>query len=116
MATSHPLAVALPAAEEHWVIQTAASILSARVHSLIARYHAGDCRAAAEQLGIEHDTLAGMLTSDWRQFSLAALAVIVRAYDVTPEWLLATTLGADLPITAMPADVVGLAVAGASQR
>jgi hypothetical protein len=97
------------------VIETAASIVSARVHSLIARHHAGDCRAAAAQLGIEHETLAGMLTSDWRQFSLGALAVIVRAYDVTPAWLLATTVVTEPPVTAMPADLFGLVAARASQ-
>jgi hypothetical protein len=73
------------------VIETPASNLSARVHALIAHHHAGDRSAAAEQLGIEPDTLAGLLTGDWRQFSLAALAVIVRAYDVSPAWLLAAT-------------------------
>jgi hypothetical protein len=97
------------------LIETPASILSARVHSLIARHHAGDCRAAAAQLGIEHDALAAMLTSDWRQFSLRAIAVIVRAYDVTPAWLLAASIGAELPVEAIPADVLGLVVRGAAQ-
>jgi hypothetical protein len=78
------------------VIETPASNLSARIHALIAHHHAGDSDAAAQQLGLEPDTLAGLLTGDWRQFSLAALAVIVRAYDVSPAWLLAATTGADI--------------------
>jgi hypothetical protein len=75
--------------------QTLASNLSARVGSLIAHHHAGDPRAAAAQLGLEHHELAGLLTGDWRQFSLGALAVIVRAYDVGPAWLFATTTGSE---------------------
>jgi hypothetical protein len=78
------------------VNETPASNLSARVHALIAHHHAGDPHVAAQKLGIEPDMLAGLLTGDWRQFSLAALAVIVRAYDVSPAWLLAATSGADL--------------------
>jgi hypothetical protein len=107
--------VAITARGEHIVIETPASNLSARVHALIARHHAGDCRAAAEQLGLEPATLAGLLTSDWRQFSLSALAVIVRAYDVSPAWLLAASVGADAPSTRGSADAIALFSARAPQ-
>jgi hypothetical protein len=90
------------------MIETPASIVSARVHLLIARHHAGDCHAAAAQLGIEFATLAGMLASDWRQFSLGAIAVIVRAYDVSPAWLLAASVSAERSVEATPAEVLGL--------
>lgn len=88
--------------------ETPASNLSARVHALIAHHHAGDRCAAAEQLGIEPDTLAGLLTGDWRQFSLAALAVIVRAYDVSPAWLLAATSGADMSLSPRSSELLRL--------
>jgi hypothetical protein len=85
------------------VIETPASNLSARVHALIAHHHAGDRRAAAQQLGIEPDTLAGLLTGDWRRFSLTALAALVQAYDVSPAWLLAAASGADTSsVTSQP--------------
>jgi hypothetical protein len=77
------------------VIETPASILSERVHELIAYHHAGDWQAAVEQLGIAPDVLAGLLTSDWRRFSLGALAMIVQSYEVSPAWLLSATAGAD---------------------
>jgi hypothetical protein len=90
------------------VSETPASNLSARVYALIAHHHAGDRSAAAEQLGIEPDTLAGLLTGDWRQFSLAALAVIVRAYDVSPAWLLAATSGADVSLAPRSSELLRL--------
>jgi hypothetical protein len=97
------------------VNETPASNLSARVHALIAHHHAGDRRAAAQQLGIEPDSLAGLLTGDWRQFSLAALAVIVRVYDVSPAWLLAATSGADMSLAPRSPDLLRLPLANASQ-
>jgi hypothetical protein len=97
------------------VIETSASNLSARVHALIAHHHAGDRRAAAQQLGIEPDTLAGLLTGDWYQFSLAALAVIVRVYDVSPAWLLAATSGVDLSLAPRSTELLRLPLANASQ-
>jgi hypothetical protein len=96
------------------VIETPASNLSARIHALIAHHHAGDPHAAAQQLGLEPDTLAGLLTGDWRQFSLAALAVIVRAYDVTPAWLLAATTGADSSLAPRSPEMLRLPQAHAS--
>jgi hypothetical protein len=93
------------------VIETPASNLSARVFALIAHHHAGDSHVAAHELGIEPDTLAGLLTGDWRQFSLAALAVIVRAYDVTPAWLLAATSGSELSLAPSSPELVRLSQA-----
>lgn len=66
-----------------------ASDVSARVEALIARHHRGDRRAAARRLGIEPDHLAGLLSGDWRRFTLDGLAALVLAYDVRLEWLLA---------------------------
>jgi hypothetical protein len=97
------------------VKETLASNLSARVHALITHHHAGDRRAAAEQLGIEPDTLAGLLTGDWRQFSLAALAVIVRVYNVSPAWLLAAASGVDSPLAPRSSELLRLPLANASQ-
>jgi hypothetical protein len=83
------------------------------VHALIAHHHAGDANAAAQKLGIEPDLLCGLLTSDWRQFSLAALAVIVRAYNVSPSWLLAATSGADISLAPRSPEVLRLSQARA---
>lgn len=72
-----------------------ASDVSARVEALIGRRHGGDRRAAARHLGIEPERLAGLLSGDWRRFSLDALAALVRGYGVRVEWLLASTSGPD---------------------
>jgi hypothetical protein len=68
-----------------------ASDVSARVETLIARHHRGNRRAAAHQLGIEPDRLDGLLSGDWRRFTLDALAALVRGYQVNLHWLLAST-------------------------
>lgn len=65
-----------------------ASDLSARVETLIRMWHGGDRRAAARHLGIEHKYLLGLLSGDWRRFSLDAIAALVIGYGVRPEWLL----------------------------
>ena len=66
-----------------------ASNVSARVEELIARHDGGDRDAAAQRLGIAPDRLAGLLSGDWRRFSLEALAAAVRGYSVSLEALLA---------------------------
>jgi hypothetical protein len=81
-----------------------ASELSARVESLIARHHRGNRRAAAHQLGIEPERLDGLLSGDWRRFTLDALAALVRGYQVNLHWLLASTTGT---AAGVPALVVG---------
>lgn len=67
-----------------------ASNLSAQVEELIKRNDGGDRDTAARRLGIAPDRLAGLLSGDWRKFSLDALAALVRGYSVTMDSLLAT--------------------------
>jgi hypothetical protein len=63
--------------------------VSARLEELIARHDGGDRRAAARRLGIGHECLAGILSGDWRRFSLDAFAAMVRGYGVSLESLFA---------------------------
>jgi hypothetical protein len=65
-----------------------ASNVSARVDLLIERHHGGDRGAAAQALGIAPEGLDGMLTGDWREFTLDALAALVLGHGVTVPWLL----------------------------
>jgi hypothetical protein len=67
--------------------------VSARVDGLIARYHAGDRSLAARRLGIKPEHLTGLLSGDWRQFSLDALVAVIRAHGVTIDWLLGSSGG-----------------------
>ena len=62
--------------------------VSARVDLLIERYHGGDRRAAAHALGIAPADLAGMLSGDWREFTLDAFAALVLGHGVAVPWLL----------------------------
>ena len=73
-----------------------ASSVSIRVAALIARHHDGNRYAAADSLGVHPDQLAGLLSGDWRPFSLDALAALVRGYGVQVDGLLAPP-GADGP-------------------
>ena len=66
-----------------------ASNVSARVEELIERHDGGDRDMAARRLGIAPERLAGLLSGDWRKFSLEALAAAVRGYSVSLEALLA---------------------------
>jgi hypothetical protein len=66
-----------------------ASNVSARVEELIEQHDGGDRDTAARRLGIAPDRLAGLLSGDWRRFSLEALAAAVRGYSVSLEALLA---------------------------
>jgi hypothetical protein len=63
--------------------------VSARVEELIDRHDAGNRDSAARRLGITPDRLAGLLSGDWRKFSLEALAATVRGYGVSLEALVA---------------------------
>ena len=63
--------------------------VSARVEELIEQHDGGDRDTAARRLGIAPDRLAGLLSGDWRKFSLEALAAAVRAYSVSLEALIA---------------------------
>jgi hypothetical protein len=66
-----------------------ASDVSARVKALIAHNDGGSRSAAARALGVDLESLGGLLSGDWRRFSLDALAALVRGYGVSPAWLLA---------------------------
>ena len=67
--------------------------VSARVGALVERFHGGDRGIAAERLGIRPELLDGLLTGDWRQFSLDALVAVIRTHKVTIDWLLGSTGG-----------------------
>jgi hypothetical protein len=62
--------------------------VSARVETLIARHHAGDPNAAAARIGIEPERLSGLLSGDWRLFTLDALAAVAWQHSVSITWLL----------------------------
>jgi hypothetical protein len=76
--------------------------VSARVDLLIERHHGGDRGAAAHALGIAPDGLAGMLSGDWREFTLDALAALVLGHGVTVPWLLGLDAGAATPRDTSP--------------
>jgi hypothetical protein len=67
--------------------------VSARVEGLIARHHGGDTGLAARRLGIRPELMTGLLSGDWRQFSLDALVAVIRIHGVTIDWLLGSTPG-----------------------
>jgi hypothetical protein len=79
---------------------TLATAVSSRVKTLIARHHCGNRFAAAYALGVDQEGLAGLLSGDWRRFSLHTLAALVRGYDVSLDWLLAapTVEAAEVPV------------------
>ena len=68
--------------------------VSGRVDGLIARYHGGDRDLAARRLGIKPELLTGLLSGDWRQFSLDALVAVIRTHGVSIDWLLGSSGGA----------------------
>ena len=67
--------------------------MSGRVDGLIARYHGGDRELAARRLGIKPELLTGLLSGDWRQFSLDGLVAVIRTHGVSIDWLLGSTGG-----------------------
>jgi hypothetical protein len=73
--------------------RNAAFDVSARIDGLIERYHGGDHRLAARRLGIDPTLLAGLLSGDWRHFSLDAIAAVIRTHGVTIDWLLGSPSG-----------------------
>jgi hypothetical protein len=70
------------------VMRPSAQAVSARVETLIARYHAGDPDAAAARIGIAPERLSGLLSGDWRLFTLDALAAVAWQHSVSITWLL----------------------------
>jgi hypothetical protein len=79
---------------------TSAARLSARIEALIDRQDGGNRIAAARRLGLRRERLEGLLSGDWRRFSLAGLAALVQGYGVSLDWLLAPVGGRRVPITA----------------
>jgi hypothetical protein len=77
------------------VSRPSAADVSARVEARIARHHRGDRCAAARRIGIESERLAGLLSGDWRLFSLDALAALLRRHSISISWLLGTSGGPD---------------------
>jgi hypothetical protein len=73
--------------------ESSGSEVSARIDGLIARYHNGDRGLAARRLGVKPELLTGLLSGDWRQFSLDALVAVIRTHGVTINWLLGSTGG-----------------------
>ena len=72
-----------------------ASDVSARISGLIERHHRGDRGAAAHRLGVNPHRLAGLLSGDWRQFSLDTMVALLVGYGVSPSWLLSAADGAE---------------------
>jgi hypothetical protein len=79
--------------------KSSAAEVSARVHRLIERHHGGDRALAARRLGISSELLGGLLSGDWRQFSLEALVAVIRTHGVTIDWLLGSTSGSWVEMT-----------------
>ncbi|HEX3533100.1 MAG TPA: hypothetical protein VHT23_02695 [Gemmatimonadaceae bacterium] len=71
--------------------QSSGTEVSARVRTLIERYHGADRGLAARHLGVKRELLDGLLTGDWRQFSLDALVAVIYTYGVTIDWLLGSS-------------------------
>ena len=66
-----------------------AGSLSACIESLIEHHDGGDRENAGRRLGIPPDRLDGLLSGDWRRFSLEALAQVVQGYGVSIDELFA---------------------------
>jgi predicted XRE-type DNA-binding protein len=66
--------------------------VSARVRRLIDSRDAGNRASAAARLGVKPELLDGLMSGDWRQFSLDALVAVIRTHDVSIDWLLGCTV------------------------
>ena len=66
-----------------------AGSLSARIKWLIETHDGGDTEPAGRRLGIGPDRLDGLLSGDWRRFSLEALARVVQGYRISIDELFA---------------------------
>jgi hypothetical protein len=73
--------------------RSSAAEVSARVDGLIRRRYGGNQGLAAQRLGVSPELLTGLLSGDWRQFSLDALVAIIRTHGVTIDWLLGSASG-----------------------
>ena len=74
-----------------------AGSLSATIESLIEHHDGGDRETAGRRLGIAPGRLDGLLSGDWRRFSLEALAQVVQGYGVSIEELFAFPPAQDPP-------------------
>src|SRR5687767_6650603 len=74
-----------------------AGSLSARIEWLIESHDGGDRETAGRRLGIAPDRLDGLLSGDWRRFSLEALAQLVQGYGVSIDELFAFPRNEDPP-------------------
>ena len=63
--------------------------VSAWMERLIESYDGGDRETAGRRLGIAPDQLDGLLSGDWRRFSLEPLARLVQGYGVSIDELFA---------------------------
>jgi hypothetical protein len=73
--------------------EASAEAVSARIERLISRYHDSDRTVAARRLGIEPKILEGLLSGDWRRFSLDGLIAVIRTHRVTVDWLVGSESG-----------------------
>ncbi|HEY3746524.1 MAG TPA: hypothetical protein VGL17_09800 [Gemmatimonadaceae bacterium] len=71
--------------------QSSGTEVSARVEALIERYHGGDRGRAARHLGVKRELLDGLLSGDWRQFSLDALVAVISTHRVSIDWLIGSS-------------------------
>jgi hypothetical protein len=79
--------------------KSSAAEVSARVDRLIERHYGGDRALAARRLGISPELMGGLLSGDWRQFSLDALVAVIRTHGVTIDWLLGSASGSWMEAT-----------------
>ena len=73
-----------------------AGSLSAHIESLIESHDGGDRDTAGRRLGIAPVRLDGLLSGDWRRFSLEALAQLVQGYGLSIDELFAFSRTEDL--------------------
>jgi hypothetical protein len=63
--------------------------ISAHIALLIESHDGGDRKTAGRRLGIAPDRLDGLLSGDWKRFSLEGLAQVVQGYGVSIDELFA---------------------------
>lgn len=63
--------------------------VSTRIARLIESHDGGDRETAGHRLGIAPERLDGLLSGDWRRFSLEALAQVIQGYGIPIDELFA---------------------------
>jgi hypothetical protein len=66
-----------------------AGSVSTRIARLIESHDGGDRETAGRRMGMAPERLDGLLSGDWRRFSLEALAQVVQGYGVSIDELFA---------------------------